>query len=129
MIVFCKCYLTNHGAKDGVQMVTPIGIMVQRSILYTLASFGSYYSPKLRILAYVQAFKSKLLAHMYGELILPIWVDKTCPQSLHMAICLGKQLESKKISLNMFVNRVSSITKKGRLKVLVWFWIIDETLH
>jgi hypothetical protein len=43
-------------------MATPIGITLRRSILYTLASFGSYYSPKLSIL--VQAFKSKLLAHM-----------------------------------------------------------------
>ena len=64
VFVFSKWYLVNHGAKDGVQMATPIGIMLQRSILYTLASFGSYYSPKLPIHAYVQAFKSKLLAHM-----------------------------------------------------------------
>jgi hypothetical protein len=64
--MFCKCYLTNHGAKDGVQMATLIGITLQRFILYTLASFGSYYSPKLPIHAYVQTFKSKLLAHV-GE--------------------------------------------------------------
>ena len=57
-------YLANHGAKDFVQMATLIGITLQRSILYTLALFGSYYSPKLSIHAYVQAFKSKLLAHM-----------------------------------------------------------------
>jgi hypothetical protein len=62
--MFCKSYLTNHDAKDGVQMATPNSITLQRSILYTLASFGSYYSPKLPIHAYVQAFKSKLLAHM-----------------------------------------------------------------
>jgi hypothetical protein len=62
--MFCKCYLTNHGAKDGVQMATPIDITLQKSILYTLASFGSHYSPKLQIHAYVQAFKSKFLAHM-----------------------------------------------------------------
>ena len=55
MIVFCKCYLTNHGAKDGVQMATPIGIMVQRSISYTLASFGRHYSPTFPIYAYAQA--------------------------------------------------------------------------
>jgi hypothetical protein len=41
VFMFCKSYL---GAKDGVQMATPIGIMLQRFILYTLASFGSYYS-------------------------------------------------------------------------------------
>jgi hypothetical protein len=62
--MFCKSYLTNHGAKDGVQMATSIGITLQRSILYTLASFGSYYSPKLPIHTYVQAFKSKLLAYI-----------------------------------------------------------------
>jgi hypothetical protein len=45
-------------------METPIGITLQRSILYTLASFGSHYSPTLPIHAYVQAFKSILLAHM-----------------------------------------------------------------
>jgi hypothetical protein len=62
--MFCKSYLTNHGTKDGVQMATLIAITLQRSILYILASFGSYYSPKLPIHAYVQAFKSKLLVHM-----------------------------------------------------------------
>ena len=112
----CKCHLTNHGAKDGVQMATPIGITLQWFILYTLASLGSYYSPKLPINAYVQAFKSKLLAHIQGELILPIWVDETCPYPLHMVKCLGKEHESKKISLNIFVKRLSSITKKGKIK-------------
>jgi hypothetical protein len=62
--MFCKRYQTNHGTKDGVQMATLIGITLQRSILYILASFGSHYSPKLLVHAYVQAFKSKLLAHM-----------------------------------------------------------------
>jgi hypothetical protein len=62
--MFCKSYLTNHDAKDGVQMATLIGITLLRSILYTLASCGSYYSPKFLIHAYVQTFKSKLLAHM-----------------------------------------------------------------
>jgi predicted solute-binding protein len=66
VFVFCKCYLTNHGAKDGVQMATPIGITRQRSILYTLASFGSYYSPKLLIHTYVQTFKSKTLSIYVG---------------------------------------------------------------
>jgi hypothetical protein len=64
VFMFCKSYLTNHGAKDGVQLATPIGITLKRSILYTLALFGSHYFPKLLIHAYVQAFKSKLLAHM-----------------------------------------------------------------
>jgi hypothetical protein len=49
VFVFFKWYLANHDTKDGVQMATPIGIMLQRSILYTLASFGRHYSPKLPI--------------------------------------------------------------------------------
>ena len=116
VFVFCKCYLTNHGAKDGVQMATPIGIVLQRSILYTLASFGSYQSPKLQIHAYVQAFKSKLLAHMQRELMLPIWIYETCPYPLHMVKYLGKQHESIKILLNIFVKRLSSINKKGEIE-------------
>ena len=59
-----KWYLANHGAKDGIQMATRIGIMLQTSILYSLASFGNHYSPTFPIYVYVQAFKSKLLAHM-----------------------------------------------------------------
>jgi hypothetical protein len=47
VFVFCKCNLTNHGAKDGVQMATPIGITLQRFILYTLALFDKHYSPTL----------------------------------------------------------------------------------
>jgi len=42
------------GAKDGI-LATLIGITLQRSILYTLASFGSSKSPKIPIRAYVQA--------------------------------------------------------------------------
>jgi hypothetical protein len=59
-----KWYLANHGAKDELNGATSIGIMLQRFILYTLASFGSNYFPTLLIYAYMQAFKSKLLAHM-----------------------------------------------------------------
>jgi hypothetical protein len=64
VFLFYKWYLANHGAKDGVQMATLIGITLQRSILYTLASFGSHYSLTLPIYVYVQAINSKLLAHM-----------------------------------------------------------------
>ena len=48
--------------------------------------------------------------------MLPIQVYETCPYPLHMEKCLGKQHESKKISLNIFVKRLSSITKKGEIK-------------
>ena len=45
-----------------------------------------------------------------------------------MVICLDKQHESKKILLNIFVKGCHQLSKMGRLKALVWFWIIDETL-
>ena len=44
-----------------------------------------------------------------------------------MVICLGKQHESKKISLNIFVKRLSSITKKGEIESPSLVLIIDET--
>jgi len=45
-----------------------------------------------------------------------------------MVNCLGKQHESKKILLKISVNGSSLLPKRGRLKALVWFWTIDETL-
>ena len=48
-------YLANHGAMDELKGATPIGITLQRFTLYTLASFGSNYSPTIPIYAYVRA--------------------------------------------------------------------------
>ena len=46
-----------------------------------------------------------------------------------MVKCLGKQHESKKILLKIFVKKgCHQLPKSGRLKALVWFWIIDEIL-
>ena len=49
-----------------------------------------------------------------------------------MVICLDKQHESKKISLNIFVNRLSSITKKGEIQspslVLANWWNLSTNL-
>jgi hypothetical protein len=64
--VVCKSNLTNHGAKDDVQMATLIGIMLQRSILYTLASFGSYYSPKLSNPCICASFQIQTLSTYVG---------------------------------------------------------------
>jgi hypothetical protein len=60
--------------------------------------------------------KTKLLAHMKGKLMLPIRIYETCPYPLHMVKYLGKQHESKKILLNIFVKRLSSIAKKGEIE-------------
>jgi len=48
--------------------------------------------------------------------MLTIQVYETRPYPLHMVKCLGKQHESKKILLNIFVKRLSSITKKGEIE-------------
>jgi hypothetical protein len=48
--------------------------------------------------------------------MLPIQIYKICPYPLHMVKYLGKQHESKRISLNIFVKRLSSITKKGEIE-------------
>ena len=60
--------------------------------------------------------------------MLPIQVDETCPYPLYMVKSLGKQHGLKMISIHIFVNGLSSVTKKERLKALVWFWLINETL-
>ena len=48
--------------------------------------------------------------------MLSTWVYETCPYPLHMVKCLGKQNESKKILLDIFVKGLSSITKKGEIE-------------
>jgi len=46
-----------------------------------------------------------------------------------MVKCLGKQHESKKNFIeNLCKKGCHQLPKRGRLKALVWFWIIDETL-
>ena len=46
-----------------------------------------------------------------------------------MVKCLGKQHESKKIFIEKKKKKgCHQLPKRGRLKALVWFWIIDETL-
>ena len=47
---------------------------------------------------------------------------------LHMVNMLGKATWIQ-LNVNSYLyERLSSITKKGRLKALIWFWWIDETL-
>ena len=59
--------------------------------------------------------------------MLPIWVYEICPYPSHMVKSLGKQHEPKKILLNIFVKRLSSITKKGEIESPSLVLIIDET--
>jgi hypothetical protein len=65
--------------------------------------------------------------------MLPIQIYKICPYPLHMVKYLGKQHESKRISLNIFVKRLSSITKKGEIEspslVLANWWNLGTNLY
>jgi hypothetical protein len=63
---FCECLVTN-GAKDGVQIATPIVITLQRSILYILASFGSHYFPTLSNPCICASFQIQTLSTYVGE--------------------------------------------------------------
>ena len=63
-----KWYLANRGTKDELKGATPIGITLQRFILYTLASFGSNYSPTFLIYAYVQATIQTLGTYVGGAI-------------------------------------------------------------
>ena len=65
-VFISKWYRANHGAKDEFKGATPIGIMLQRSISYTLASFGRHYSPTTQIHAYVQASIQTLTTYVGG---------------------------------------------------------------
>ena len=67
MFVIFKWYLANNGAMDGVQMANPIGIMLQRSILYTLASFGRHYFPTLHNPCICASFQIQTLSTYVGE--------------------------------------------------------------
>ena len=72
-----------------VYWCTPIGITLQRSISYTLASFGRYCL--LYFLSkHMCKLQSKLLAHMQGEQLLSYGVHETCPYPLHMVNMLGQ---------------------------------------
>ena len=61
-----------------VYWCTSIGIMLQRSISYTLASFGRHCLIYF-LSEHMCKLQSKLLAHMQGEQLLPFGVHETCP--------------------------------------------------
>ena len=104
----------------------PIGIMLQRSIFYTLSSFGRYCLIYF-LSKHMHRLQSKLLAHMWGEQLLPYGVHETCPYSFtHGKYAWAKQHGFNLISIHIFVKGLSSITKKGEIEssslVLVNWW-------
>ena len=59
--------------------------------------------------------------------MLPMGVHETCPNSLHMVKCLGKQHGFKFEFISYLCGGCHQLPKRERLKALVWFWLIDET--
>ena len=112
-----------------VYWCTPIGIMLQRSISYTLASLGR------NCLLY---FLSKHMCKSYNPNSQHICRGSNCYHMefmklvhilLHMVNMLGQAIL---IQLNfnsyLCIRVVINYQNRGRLKALVWFWLIDETL-
>ena len=109
----CLCFLSD------IQQIMVLRMVFKQQLRLVSHFKGPFFTPQHHLVditsphflihAYVQAFKSKLLAHKQGELMLPIWVYETCPYPLHMVKYLGKQHESKKFLLNIFVKKLSSI--------------------
>ena len=79
-----------------VYWCTPIGITLQRSISYTLASYGRH-----RLLYFLSKhmckLQSKLLAHMQREQLLPYGVHDTYPKSFtHGKIAWASNMNPKR---------------------------------
>jgi hypothetical protein len=84
-------------------------------ILYTLASFGSNYSPIIPIYVYVQA-STKHYSTYVGELILSIRVCGTCLKSFtHGKIAWASNSNPFELNFHIFVE-LSSITKNGEIE-------------
>ena len=119
-------YLVLCCFSSGIQQTMVLRMVFKWQLRLVSRFKGSFFTPQHHLIAitlphflihaYVKDFKSKLLAHMQGGLMLPIRVYETCVYPLHMVKYLGKQHESKKISLNIFINRLSSITKKREIE-------------
>ena len=56
-------YLANHGAKDGLKCATPIGITLQRLILYTLAYLIVLTLPQISYLCMCASLKPNHFEH------------------------------------------------------------------
>ena len=111
-----------------VYWCTPIGITLQRSISYTLASFGRncllHFLFKHMCKAIIQT-----LSTYVGEQLLPFGVHETCPYSFtHGRYAWASNVNSIKSQFISLWKGYHQLPKRGRLKALVWFWLIGETL-
>jgi hypothetical protein len=105
-----------------------IGITLQRSISYTLASFGRHCPPIFPIYAYVQVSIQTLSTYVGGA-------NATNWGSWNLSISFthGKKLGQEtwiqiKFQFISLWKGCHQLLKMGTLKALVWFWWINKTL-
>ena len=105
-----------------VYWCTSIGITLQRSISYTLASFDRHCL--LYFLSmHMCKLLSKLLAHMQAEQLLPFGVHKTCLYPFtHGKYAQASNMDSIKFQFISLCKGCHQLPKRRRLKALVWFW-------
>ena len=81
--VISKWYLANHGAKDGTIGALRLVSCFKGPSLIPYHHLVDITLPQLQLM-HMCKLQSKLLAHMQGEQMLPMGVDETCPNALHM---------------------------------------------
>ena len=82
-------YLVLCCFSSGIQQIMVLRMVLKWQLRLVSRFKGPFFTPQNHLVAITlpnfysmhmcKAFKSKLLAHMQGELILPNWVDETCP--------------------------------------------------
>ena len=109
-----------------VYWCTLIGITLRRSISQhhlvdiTLPQLHSMHMCKLSI---------QTLSTYVGELMLPFGVHETCPYSFtHGKYAWTSNVDSIKSQFISLCKGCHQLQKMERLKALVWFWLINETL-
>ena len=111
-----------------VYWCTPIGITLQRSISYTLASFVR--NCLLHILSkHMCKATIQTLSTYVGGAIATIWSSWNLSISFtHGKYAWASNMDSIKFQLISLWKGCHQLPKRRRLKALVWFWLIDETL-
>ena len=97
-------------------MATPIGITLQRSILYTLASFGRHYFPTLPNLCICTGFQIHTLSTYVGGANAIKIEFVVIVQILFMIKMLRQAMQIQNLIKYYLCEGLSSITKKGEIE-------------
>ena len=111
-----------------VYWCTSIGITLEKSISYTLASFGRHYSPTTQIHTYVQASIQTLSTYVGGANATNGGSMKLVHILLHIVNMLG-QATWIQMNFNSYLcERVIINYQKGEIESSSFFGWIDKTL-